>query len=150
MGPKLICLRMLWSPWCPSSIRSPRTITEPDCEPIIGAVFSVHAPTESKQPISEQEQIVKATEYVERVDLEFQVYTKLETDQKNILVVEELEGGTLRFEENPSNLEDRTSLAKVLRTAECSGMTLAAARECDKNIYSRVTGDSAASVLQIA
>merc|ERR1712241_46208 len=127
-----------------------RTITEPDCEPVIGAVFSVHAPTEGKQAISEQEVIVKATEYVERVDLEFQLYTKLETNQNNILVVEELEGGTLRFEENPSNLEDRTSLAKVLRTAECSGMTVAAARECDKNIYSRVTGDSAASVLQIA
>merc|ERR1719414_1191744 len=127
-----------------------RTITEPDCEPVIGAVFSVHAPTEGKQAVSEQEVIVKATEYVERVDLEFQVYTKLETDQKNILVVEELEGGTLRFEENPSNLEDRTSLAKVLRTAECSGMTVEAARECDKDIYSRVTGDSATSVLQMA
>merc|ERR1712004_438358 len=127
-----------------------RTITEPDCEPVIGAVFSVHAPTDSEQPISEHEQIVKATEYVERVDLEFQVYTKLETDQKNILVVEELEDGTLRFEENPSNLEDRTSLAKVLRTAECSGITVAATRECNKNIYSRVTGDGAASVLQIA
>merc|ERR1740123_84109 len=127
-----------------------RTITEPDCEPVIGAVFSVHAPSEQKSAIPEQEEIVKATEYVERVDLEFQVYTKLETDQRNILVVEEFEGGTPRFEENPSNLEDRTSLAKVLRTAECSGMTVAAARECDKNIYSRVTGDSAASVLQIA
>merc|ERR1719350_510411 len=127
-----------------------RTITEPDCEPVIGAVFSVHAPTEGKQAVSEQEEIVKATEYVERVDLEFQVYTKLETNQKNILVVEELEDGTLRFEENPSNLEDRTSLAKVLRTADCSGATVAAARECDKNIYCRVTGDSARSVLQIA
>merc|ERR1712156_804041 len=102
--------------------------------PVIGAVFSVHAPTEGKQPISEQERIVKATEYVERVDLEFQVYTMLETNQKNILVVEELEDGTLRFEENPSFLEGRISLAKVLRTAECSGTTVAVVRECDKNL----------------
>merc|ERR1712113_918397 len=122
-----------------------RTITEPDCEPVIGAVFSVHAPSEKKSAIPEQEEIVKATEYVERVGLEFQVYVTLETDQKNALVIEE---GTLRFEENPSNLDDRTSLAKVLRTADCSSMTIAAARECDKNVYSRLTGDSATSVLQ--
>merc|ERR1712217_223076 len=127
-----------------------RTITEPDCEPVIGAVFSVHASSACKQAISEHEEIVKATEYIERVGLEFQVYVKLETDQKNIIVVEGLEGGALRFEENPSNLEDRTSLAKVLRTAACSNMTVAAARDCDKTIYSRLTGDSAASVLQAA
>merc|ERR1711972_530292 len=94
------------------------------------------------------EVIVKATEYVERVGLEFQVYVTLETDQKNALVVEELEDGTLRFEENPSNLDDRTSLAKVLRTADCSSMTIAAARECKENVYSRLTGDCASSVLQ--
>merc|ERR1712113_716833 len=127
-----------------------RTITEPDCEPVIGAVFSVHAPSEKKSAIPEQEEIVKATEYVERVGLEFQVYVKLETAQNNFLVVEELEDGALRFEENPSNLEDRISLAKVLRTAECSTQTVAAARDCDKNIYSRLTGDSAPSVLQAA
>merc|ERR1719320_738634 len=125
-----------------------RTITEPDCEPVIGAVFSVHAPSESKSAILEEEEIVKATEYVERVGLEFQVYVTLETDQKNTLVVEELEDGTLRFEENPSNLDDRTSLAKVLRTAESSRLTVAAARQCDKSIYSLLTGDSATSVLQ--
>merc|ERR1712061_46519 len=123
-----------------------RTITEPDCEPVIGAVFSVHAPSDQKSAIPEQEEIVKATEYVERVGLEFQVYVTLETDQKNFLV---LEDGTLRFEENPSNLEDRTSLAKVLRTADCSSMTVAAARQTDKNLYSCVTGD-AVSVLQVA
>merc|ERR1712217_345698 len=127
-----------------------RTIAEPDCEPVIGAVFSVHASSECKQAISECEEIVKATEYVERAGLEFQVYVTLETDQKNTIVVEELEDGALRFEENPSNLEDRTSLAKVLRTAECSSMTVAAARDCDKNVYSRLTGDSATSVLQAA
>merc|ERR1712050_511259 len=125
-----------------------RTIAEPDCEPVIGAVFSVHASSECKQAISEHEEIVKATEYVERVGLEFQVYVTLETDQKNIIVVEELEDATLRFEDNPSNLKDRTSLAKVLRTAECSRMTVAAARQCDKSIYSLLTGDSATSVLQ--
>merc|ERR1711870_176007 len=43
-----------------------RTITEPDCEPVIGAVFSVHASWACKQAISEHEEIVKATEYVER------------------------------------------------------------------------------------
>merc|ERR1712217_572962 len=111
-----------------------RTIAEQDCEPVIGAVFSVHA----------------ATEYVDRAGLEFQVYVVLETDQKNKLVVEDMEDGTLRFEENPSNLEDRTSLAKVPRTATCSNMTVAAARQTDKNLYSCVTGDDAASVLQMA
>merc|ERR1712217_462838 len=127
-----------------------RTIAEQDCEPVIGAVFSVHAPTEGKQSISEQEEVVKATEYVERAGLEFQVYVVLETDQRNKLVVEEMDDGTLRFEENPSNLEDRTSLAKVLRTAKCSSTTVAAARQFDKNLYSQVTGDAATSVLQVA
>merc|ERR1712242_571800 len=127
-----------------------RTIAEQDCEPVIGAVFSVHAPTDDKQAISEQEEVVKATEYVERDGLEFQVYVVLETDQRNKLVVEEMDDGTLRFEENPSNLEDRTSLAKVLRTAKCSSMSVADARQCDKRLYSRMTGDDAASVLQIA
>merc|ERR1712242_332051 len=54
-----------------------RTITEPDCEPVIGAVFSVHAPSECRQAISEQEEIVKATEHVERVGLGFQVFLAL-------------------------------------------------------------------------
>merc|ERR1712242_271834 len=124
-----------------------RTITEPDCEPVIGAVFSLHAPSEQKSVISEQEETVKATEYVERVGLEFQVYVTLETNQKNFLVVEELDDGTLHFDENPLNLEDRISLAKVLRSAECSSMTVAAAHKCEKNVYSQLTGDSAASVL---
>merc|ERR1712187_776106 len=105
---------------------------------------------ECKQAISEHEDIVKATEYVERVGLEFQVYVTLETDQKNIIVVEELEDATLRFEDNPSNLKDRTSLAKVLRTAECSSKTVATALQCDQNIYSRLSGDDAVSVLQVA
>merc|ERR1712217_682514 len=62
-----------------------RTIAEHDSEPVIGAVFSVHAATEDKQAISEQEEVVKATEYVERAGLDFQVYLVLETDQKNKL-----------------------------------------------------------------
>merc|ERR1712073_196871 len=65
-----------------------RVIAEPDCEPVIGAVFSVHAPSERKSAIPDQEEVVKATEYVEKVGLEFQVYVTLETDHKNILVVE--------------------------------------------------------------
>merc|ERR1711948_138913 len=125
-----------------------RTIAEQDCEPVICAVFSVHAATEDKQAISEQEEVVKATEYVERAGLEFQVYVVLETDQKNKIVVEEMDDNTLRFEENPSNLLDRTSLAKVLRTAECSGTKVAAAHQCGKHLYSRITGE-AASVLQV-
>merc|ERR1740123_1859053 len=110
---------------------------EPECEPVIGAVFSVHAPAEAAKVVGEEERIVKATEYVERVGLAFQVYVALETDQKNVIVVEELEDGTLSLEENPSNLEDRTSLAKVLRTAECTdpGMTVAVARECERSVY---------------
>jgi len=130
-----------------------RTITEPDCEPVIGAVFSVHPLVEApRQVIGEQERIVKATEYIERLGLDFQVYVTLETDKKNVIVVEELADGMWKREENPSNLEDRTSLAKVLRTADCtdSAMTVAAARECEESVYSLATGDSAASVLQVA
>merc|ERR1740123_764620 len=130
-----------------------RTITEPECEPVIGAVFSVHAAVDAPtQVIGEEERIVKATEYVERVGLAFQVYVTLETSEKNIVVVQELEDGTMSREENPSNLEDRTSLAKVLRTAECndSSMTVARARASEQNVYGLVTGDSAASVLQTA
>ena len=46
-----------------------RTITEPDCVPVVGPIFSVLSPTDGKPADPEQEEIVKATEYVERVSL---------------------------------------------------------------------------------
>merc|ERR1719210_2574997 len=130
-----------------------RTITEPESEPVIGAVFSVHGTTEASKPAAnEQERLVKATEYVEGQGLDFHVYVTFETENKHILVVEEAADGALKWEVNPVDLDDRVSLAKVLRTSDCSGtnMTLAHAQKCEKDVYKMMTGDSVASVLRVA
>jgi hypothetical protein len=128
-----------------------RTITEPDSEPVIGAVFSVHSPAEdARQAIKAEERISKATEYVEGTGVEFQVFAVFETEERNHVVVEQLPDGTSVVEENPTGLEDRISLAKVLRTSKCvTDKDVASVREGDKHVYSLMTGDEALSVLQM-
>jgi len=114
---------------------------------VIGMVFSRHAHEASKHccQIKETESIVKVTEYVEKSGKSHHCYTVLETEHKNVLAFEELDSGVVKREDNPADLEDRNSLAKVLRSAACSqaNMTVGDVRECQNSIYVLVTGDGA-------
>merc|ERR1712014_326167 len=72
--------------------------------------------------------MVKATEYIERACygasaqemVYHRYYVVLETDKGNVILTEKLMDGTVTWEENPQNLENRTSLARVLHSADCS------------------------------
>merc|ERR1712187_271937 len=50
-------------------------------------------------------------------------YVVIETNKGNEIVTERLMDGTVTWEENPRDLEDRNSLAKVVRSADCQSMT---------------------------
>merc|ERR1712039_484152 len=43
----------------------------------------------------------------------------LETENGNMIVAEQHRSGKLAWEENPADLDDRVSVAKVVRMAEC-------------------------------
>jgi len=107
-----------------------RTTQEPNADEIVGVVFSTSASaqarTQSKhgQKLKEDEQIVKATTYVERdakYPLYHRYYLTLETEVGNMVVTEMLRDGSVIWNENPADLEDRNSLAKVFRSKECQG-----------------------------
>ncbi len=56
---------------------------------------------------------------VESVNGSCNYYTVLETQQGSIIVTEILEGGEVSWIQNPNNLEDRNSLAKLLFQVDC-------------------------------
>lgn len=92
----------------------------------VGAVFSVRAWTagsESLRKCSPQEKIGKATKYVERAPgsacrgkcgAKRQYFLVVETEPGHKIVMESLSDGTATWEEDPEDLEDRISLAKVI------------------------------------
>jgi len=112
-----------------------RTLQEHNGEEEVASVFSVKAPAPansrgiSQAIVHESEQIVKVTEYVERARADAQragsgnyvFFTVLQTEEGNMISTEVLEflEGRVTWEENPEDLEDRISLAKVLRKADC-------------------------------
>jgi hypothetical protein len=110
-----------------------RTTQEATGEETVGTVFSVQAPIVKGgirgERINEDEQIARATEYVERVlDSEnlpgaksssrCRYYLVLETQNGQKIVTERLRDGTVTWQEDPDDLEDRNSLAKATRTKE--------------------------------
>merc|ERR1719479_280136 len=81
------------------------------------------------QGIRSSEKVTKVTEYVERPRHNTQLgpnshhsFVVLETEQGNKIITERLMDGTVTWEENPTDLEDRNSLAKVVRSADCHNM----------------------------
>lgn len=56
---------------------------------------------------------------VESVNVSCNYYTVLETHQGSIIVTEILEDGEVSWIQNPNNLEDRNSLAKLLFQVDC-------------------------------
>eukprot|EP00747_Dinoflagellata_sp_TGD_P065016 gnl/TRDRNA2_/TRDRNA2_154167_c0_seq1.p1 gnl/TRDRNA2_/TRDRNA2_154167_c0~~gnl/TRDRNA2_/TRDRNA2_154167_c0_seq1.p1 ORF type:complete len:450 (-),score=97.87 gnl/TRDRNA2_/TRDRNA2_154167_c0_seq1:60-1217(-) len=106
-----------------------RTTTKPDEKEIIGAVFSTSAPSTAGhqcQQVNGNEVVAKATEYVEKARnvKGHHSYVVLETEHGNMIVSEVLQDGRVAWESNPKDLEDRNSLAKVLRSADCSGWSV--------------------------
>eukprot|EP00930_Biecheleria_cincta_P071201 TRINITY_DN58720_c0_g1_i1.p1 TRINITY_DN58720_c0_g1~~TRINITY_DN58720_c0_g1_i1.p1 ORF type:complete len:1107 (+),score=253.54 TRINITY_DN58720_c0_g1_i1:32-3352(+) len=119
-----------------------RTTQDPDGEETVGAVFSRRAPewllrsgNKAKQA-REDEAIVKAKVYIEASETEdartmaavscegkpfYHFFVVLETDATNAIVTEQLRDGSIGWAVNPSNLEDRNSLAKLLFSVEADG-----------------------------
>ena len=57
-------------------------------------------------------------------------YIVLETIEKTVIVTERMSDGSLCWLQNPHNLEDRNSLAKLLFTADCKeGMRMSEVRQ---------------------
>lgn len=100
-----------------------RTTQEMGAEEIIGAVYSKSVPTQRKpqsQSIADNEKLCKVTEYVEKFSNTRRSYTVLETERGDIILTEKLRDGTIHWEENPADLEDRNCLAKAIRSAVCN------------------------------
>mmetsp|Transcript_17853 Transcript_17853/g.33666 ORF Transcript_17853/g.33666 Transcript_17853/m.33666 type:complete len:1135 (-) Transcript_17853:138-3542(-) len=112
-----------------------RTTQAYDDAEVVGVVFAIRRPSqraalELRRVVQDSECISKVTEYVEHSRQQIDklpsaglydccYYTVLETQQGNVIVTEKV-NGTVSWEENPVDLEDRNSLAKVLRAGECN------------------------------
>jgi len=102
-----------------------RTTEEHGGGEAVGAVFSIRVSArgspdgaEPERRVQGHERVVKVTEYAERaMDGHCRSYVVLETDQANVVATERLADGTVTWEENSQDLEDRNSLAKVIRSA---------------------------------
>jgi hypothetical protein len=111
-----------------------RTTQELGEQEAIGAVFSIHFPTLKSSPhrsIKEGEAITKVTEFVEANGVynarpETHYYVVIETSGGNKLVTELMPSGSVGWCENPDELDDRNSLARVTRTTDSA----AAVRVC--------------------
>jgi hypothetical protein len=129
-----------------------RTMQEHAQEEAIAMVFSTRAPQQQKEQAAattaacggarqagaakDAEQIVKATEYVERAEghISFKCYVVLETAEGRSIVVEKADAGAgsaTSWAESPVGLDDRNSLAKVVRSQGCDKyVTVGAMKHC--------------------
>mmetsp|Transcript_23963 Transcript_23963/g.50837 ORF Transcript_23963/g.50837 Transcript_23963/m.50837 type:complete len:1164 (-) Transcript_23963:85-3576(-) len=107
-----------------------RSTQEHNGEEVVGVVFSLHpspagAQTDRKVNISEQ--VVKVTEFVEKrpqdtpaaAPLFRRNYVVLETEQGHSIVTEQLGDGAITWAEDPEGLDERLSMAKVIRSTDC-------------------------------
>merc|ERR1740121_1750846 len=69
----------------------------------------------------------------------YRYYIVIETEDANAIVTQQLWNGSVTWNENPEDLEDRNSLAKTLRSKDCrsKGMTVQ-----DFKAYSGKAADS--------
>lgn len=140
-----------------------RATQEQDGKRVIGAVFSVstsaqHGSQAGRPSPKPDDKIVKATEYVEKSQqslLQCQYYVVFHTEAGNMILTEKLADGTVVWKEDPKCLEDRNSLAKVIRSAACKSpaTTVFSMKKCEgsepssspKNYshsaYSRASGE---------
>jgi len=110
-----------------------RTTQELNGKETVGVVFSIRASASKGQQgfVKDHELIVKVTEYVATGQRRGKKnsrrsYIVLETEENNFIFTERRSDGTLVWEENPKDLEDRKSVGKVTRSEDCgkSGATV--------------------------
>jgi hypothetical protein len=98
-----------------------RTTQDSSGQETIGAVFSVDG-TQTRfaqsSVVEEQDKVVKAAEYVERASYEVRSYVVFETEKGRRIVSECLPDGTVVWQTDAINLDDRNSLAKVIRSVD--------------------------------
>ncbi|CAE7326460.1 unnamed protein product [Symbiodinium necroappetens] len=113
-----------------------RTIQEVGEAEMVHVVFSSRAASwETKgskaQDVLGKEKLSRCRVYVEAMEHEAcnNYYIVLETIEKTVIVTERMSDGSLCWLQNPHNLEDRNSLAKLLFTADCKeGMRMSEVR----------------------
>jgi len=121
-----------------------RTTQEHGGKEEVGVVFSRSQTVmvaQAMQGSIDEERLVEATEYVEEGP---HYYVVLETAKGNVIVTEKLEGGELAWVENPLDLEDRNSLAKVLRSESGLQATISDLKSYFQTSRA-ATGDSASA-----
>jgi hypothetical protein len=108
-----------------------RTTKEDGSDENIGAIFSIRDPKgdailrKEAKTFQSEDRIIKATEYVERVHRagaaagHRRYYVVCETEHGRKVLSEHCENGEMIFDVDPDKLEERNSLAKVLRSKEC-------------------------------
>mmetsp|Transcript_68879 Transcript_68879/g.202212 ORF Transcript_68879/g.202212 Transcript_68879/m.202212 type:complete len:138 (-) Transcript_68879:42-455(-) len=113
-----------------------RTTEAHDGEEAVVAAFSVISTAQAalqaaEGTVADGERIVKVTEYVETTATgACHTYVVLETVAGGAVAAELLDGNNV-FRENPADLDDRNSLAKVLRSAACASCTVGDVRGLD-------------------
>jgi len=93
----------------------------------VGAVFSTRTAAarsggfvaRAPRALAERDRVQKVTEYVERSEGGRATFVVLEAEGGGMALTEELADGTVVWKENPMDLEIRTSMAKVIRSADC-------------------------------
>merc|ERR1712232_300214 len=122
---------------------------------VVGAVLSKCAPAANSENgaqsevISDQEKLVKVTEYVERAQRSengYRYYVVLQSES-GAIVTELLENGMAAFEVAPKDLEERPSLAKVLRSRNCRSTRISVG-EMRKYVEAKMSGASASSSMR--
>ena len=99
-----------------------RTTQAHDGEEVVAAAFSVRSPVRGDaKTMADGEQVVKVTQYIESTAKgACHTYVVLETEEGNMIVAELLDSQRPVFQENPTDLDDRNSLAKARLLADCS------------------------------
>mmetsp|Transcript_52237 Transcript_52237/g.113805 ORF Transcript_52237/g.113805 Transcript_52237/m.113805 type:complete len:1026 (+) Transcript_52237:80-3157(+) len=125
-----------------------RCLAESDGKRTVVAVFSSGAarPNLSRAgaALSREEKIVKVSEYAEKSSTHpCHYFLVMHTEGRHVVVSEIDCKGQSQWVENPRGIEDRLSLAKVIRSSECGhrGLTVGAARSYRRGEDETTTGD---------
>jgi len=103
-----------------------RTVQEQLFDEEVVAVFSVRTQKQASvvgkkhELVDELQKVAKATEYVQAAGASCTYFVVLDTESGQSILTEMFEDGRAAWEESPEGLEDRISLAKVLRATDCS------------------------------
>merc|ERR1719215_815725 len=119
-------------------------------------IFSTRAPEQAvasgqqDKSAKDHERIVKATEYVEHAEggALFRSYVVLETEEGNSVVIEMAAAGITPWAENPSDLDDRNSLAKVIRSQDVRSSSATVGLIRNVHVPELITGSSSTRFAQ--